>query len=68
MTVILAVISAHYIAVSSDSLITVYNTGIKSYEIIETRRLKIIRLEKFFGAFSYWGFAAKSKYSGWTAW
>jgi hypothetical protein len=66
MTVISAVISAHCIAVSSDSLITVYNSGKKSYEIIETRRPKIIRLEKFLGAFSYWGLAAKSKYSGWT--
>lgn len=66
MTVISAVISAHCIAVSSDSFITVYNTSTKESEIIEKKRSKIIRIEKFLGAFSYWGLAAKSKYSKWT--
>ncbi len=66
MTVISAVISTHCIAVSSDSLLTVYNSKTKVNEIIETRKPKIIKIEKFLGAFSYWGLAAKSKYSNWT--
>ncbi|HEY4785952.1 MAG TPA: hypothetical protein VIH57_07875 [Bacteroidales bacterium] len=66
MTVISAVISTHCIAVSSDSLLTVYNSSTKTSEIIETRKPKIIRIEKFLGAFSYWGLAAKSKSSKWT--
>jgi hypothetical protein len=66
MTVISAVISTHCIAVSSDSLLTVYNSSTKTSEIIEARKPKIIRVEKFLGAFSYWGLAAKSKSSKWT--
>lgn len=66
MTVISAVISTHCIAVSSDSLLTVYNSSTKLSEIIETRKPKIIRIEKFLGAFTYWGLAARSKTSKWT--
>jgi len=63
MTVISSVISTYCIAVSSDSFLTVYDSSTKSNEIIENRKPKIIRVEKFLGAFSYWGLAAKSKYS-----
>lgn len=66
MTVISAVISTHCIAISSDSFLTVYNSRKKINEIIETKRPKIIRIEKLQAAFSYWGLAAKSKYSSWT--
>lgn len=66
MTVISAVISTHCIAVSSDSLLTVYNSATKMNEVIESRKPKIVRVEKFNGSFSYWGYAAKSRYGKWT--
>jgi len=66
MTVISAVISTHCIAVSSDSMLTIYNKTKNTSEIIEYRRPKIVRIEKFLGSFSYWGLAAKSKFSKWT--
>jgi hypothetical protein len=65
MTVISAVFSTHCIAIASDSYLTAYNTSTKIYEILEKQKSKIIRVEKFFGAFSYWGLAAKSKNSKW---
>ncbi|MEI8202910.1 MAG: hypothetical protein WCH34_07860 [Bacteroidota bacterium] len=65
MTVISAVISTHCIAVSSDSFLTVYNSRTKLSEIIESKKPKIVRIEKFLGSFSYWGLAAKSKTSKW---
>lgn len=57
MTAISAVICTHCIAISSDSCLTVYNSAKKLSEIIESRKPKIVRIEKFLGAFSYWGFA-----------
>lgn len=66
MTAISSIISLPCIAVSTDSLLTVYNSRKKINEIIETRKPKIIRIEKLQASFSYWGLAAKSKYSNWT--
>lgn len=63
MTVISAVISNHCIAIASDSLLTAYNSNKKTYSIIESRKQKIVRVEKFLGAFSYWGLAAKTEHS-----
>jgi hypothetical protein len=65
MTVISAVFSTHCIAIASDSYLTAYNTNTEKYEILEKQKSKIIRVEKFCGAFSYWGLAAKSKNSKW---
>jgi len=66
MTVISAVFSTRCIAISSDSFLTAYNNRTKKYEILEKQKTKIIRVERFTGAFSYWGLAAKSKDSKWT--
>lgn len=61
MTAISAIISNHCIAISSDSLLTIYNPSKRTNEIIESKKQKIVRVEKFLGAFSYWGLAANSR-------
>ena len=62
MTAISSVINRNCIAIASDSLITVYIKHSKSYKIIEYTKPKILRMEKYHAAASYWGLA---KYGKW---
>jgi len=62
MTAISAIINRNCIAITSDSLITVYIKHSKSYKIIEYTKPKILRMEKYHAAASYWGLA---KYGNW---
>jgi len=62
MTAISAIINRNRIAIASDSLITVYIKHSKSYKIIEYTKPKIMRMEKYHAAASYWGLA---KYGNW---
>ena len=56
MTVIATLITKHWIAHATDSLITERRHD-KKYDIKERQKPKTVRVEAFDGAISYWGLA-----------
>lgn len=63
MTAISAIISKDYIAIASDSLQTVFLKTQNEYKVEEYTKTKILKMEKFHAAASYWGFA---RYGNWN--
>ena len=57
MTAISAILTKDIIAISSDSLLTRYYKSVNRYEEIEHQKSKIILMEKYRAAASYWGLA-----------